>query len=318
MHQLTLTREPRPRPLADWPSVAVELLGTQTRIVRGERWHHRVIEAGEGGEPLILIHGIGGHAETYARNMHNLARAGFHVYAIDALFHGYSSKEPYRDEARAALQAEGVLDLVDALGHERVHIEGESMGATIAFEYGMAYPERTRGIVFNTGFADVHFTRTDFATNAGGGAIAELSLRSILEPSFETMRARMEWLVAAPGRMTAEMVAIRQRLYEDPDVLASMKRMYRVGKSFHTLPRWTEEEVATFPARSLVFWTEKNPGDGPEFGRYIAGLLPDAGFYCMADAAHWPQWEKPEEHDQVLIDFLLGPSAAGHGEEGTT
>ena len=26
----------------------------------------------------------------------------------------------------------------------------------------------------------------------------------------------------------------------------------------------------------------------------------------MADAAHWPQWEKPEEHDQVLIDFIKG------------
>ena len=26
----------------------------------------------------------------------------------------------------------------------------------------------------------------------------------------------------------------------------------------------------------------------------------------MLDAAHWPQWEKPEEHDQVLIDFILG------------
>lgn len=32
--------------------------------------------------------------------------------------------------------------------------------------------------------------------------------------------------------------------------------------------------------------------------------------YQMQDAAHWPQWEKPEEHDQVLIDFIKGDNSA--------
>ena len=196
MYELPLTRVVDVRPLDRWPSVAVELLGTQTRIVRGERWHHRVIEAGEGGEPLILIHGIGGHAETYARNMHNLARAGFHVYAIDALFHGYSSKQPYRDEARAALQAEAVLDLVDALGHDRVHIEGESMGATIAFEFGMAFPERSGGIVFNTGFADVHFKRSDFVPIRAGRVSA--SCRDVRFSNRPSRRCVRGWSGSLP------------------------------------------------------------------------------------------------------------------------
>jgi pimeloyl-ACP methyl ester carboxylesterase len=29
-------------------------------------------------------------------------------------------------------------------------------------------------------------------------------------------------------------------------------------------------------------------------------------FYCMKDAAHWPQWEHPEEHDRVVTAFLKG------------
>ena len=57
---------------------------------------------------------------------------------------------------------------------------------------------------------------------------------------------------------------------------------------------------------TLVFWTEHNPGQGPDYGEYVAGLIPGAKYYNMLDAAHWPQWEKPEEHDQVLIDFIKG------------
>jgi 2-hydroxy-6-oxonona-2,4-dienedioate hydrolase/2-hydroxy-6-oxo-6-(2'-carboxyphenyl)-hexa-2,4-dienoate hydrolase len=64
-----------PRPLEDWPGVGALLVGTQVRLVTGSHSTHRVIEVGE-GEPLILIHGIGGHAECWARNWHALAGPG--------------------------------------------------------------------------------------------------------------------------------------------------------------------------------------------------------------------------------------------------
>ena len=43
-----------------------------------------------------------------------------------------------------------------------------------------------------------------------------------------------------------------------------------------------------------------------DYAEYVAGRFPNVKYYCMEDAAHWPQWEKPEEHDQVLIDFIKG------------
>ena len=73
---LKLSKEVKARPLSEWPTIAVELLGTQTRLIQGKQYRHRVIECGDSGEPLILIHGIGGHAETYARNLHNLKNNG--------------------------------------------------------------------------------------------------------------------------------------------------------------------------------------------------------------------------------------------------
>ena len=305
---LELQKSVKARPLSEWKEVAVELLGTQTRIVQGKNFFHRVIECGTSGEPLILIHGIGGHAETYARNWHYLANQGFHVYAIDALYHGFSSKDGYQDEGRTERQADALADLIQALGYDWAHVEGESMGAAITFEFGMKYPQMAGKLILNTGAGGIAVKKTDFPQNPGGGnTLQELSLASILTPTFETVRARMEWLVAEPSRMTDEMVNVRLRLYSFPEVYESIKRVYRVGQpTWAQTPRWQEEDLVNFKPSALVFWTEKNPGQAPAFGEYISNLIPGAKFYNMLDAAHWPQWEKPEEHDQVLSDFIHG------------
>jgi 2-hydroxy-6-oxonona-2,4-dienedioate hydrolase/2-hydroxy-6-oxo-6-(2'-carboxyphenyl)-hexa-2,4-dienoate hydrolase len=303
-------KPPAAKPLSEWETVAVELLGTQTRIVQGKQFYHRVIECGTQGEPLILIHGIGGHAETYARSLHNLANNGFHVYAIDALYHGFSSKGP-RVDNRTEMQADALADLIEALGYGWAHVEGESMGGSIAFVFGMKYPQMSGKLILNTGVGPLQLKRTEFPENPGGGTtLQELSQRSILEPTFENVRARMEWLVAEPSRMTDEMVRIRMRLYSFPEVYDSIKWIYRMGQQWSAAATqqrtYTEEEIQEFKPQSLVFWTEKNPGQGPAFGEYVSNVIPGAKFYNMLDAAHWPQWEKPEEHDQVLIDFIKG------------
>src|SRR5688572_8320189 len=114
--------EGRPR-----PSLWNALLGAQVRQVQGALYTHRVIEAGA-GDPLILVHGVGSSAELFAYNVMPLAQH-FHVYAVDALYHGYSSLEPYDAEHRVRTQADALLDFMDALSIPWAHFEGESMGA---------------------------------------------------------------------------------------------------------------------------------------------------------------------------------------------
>lgn len=284
------------RPLSAWPRLSVELLGTQTRFVQGARWRHRVIESGDAdGEPLILIHGVGGHAESFARNMHGLARQGFHVYSIDALYHGFSDKQPYDDDKRYVHQVEAVVDLIDALGHDTVHIEGESMGATIAFHFGLSHPERTRKVVLNTGFGHVKLNKSDFKPVKGDmGELARLSREVVVDPNAAAMRKRLEWVVAEPESMTDEMVEIRLALYSDPPLINdSMRKVFRLDKDWSWDLPYSEEDLVDYRPETLVLWTEHNPGDGPDYGEYIASILPNGKFYCIDGAGgHWPQWER--------------------------
>jgi 2-hydroxy-6-oxonona-2,4-dienedioate hydrolase len=301
---LKLSRPVVERPRQEWASIAVELLGAQSRIIQGERWYHHVIDKGD-GPPLLLYHGIGGHAETYARTLPQLARR-FHVYAVDALFHGYSSKEGFDAAEQYNLMADGFADLVHALGYERVHYEGESMGAMTGFIIGFRYPELVSKMVLNTGFYLLKTSKTDFKPAPGAGRLGPLSQAAVLDPSYEHIAARLHWLVAEPESITDEMVRLRQRLYQDPDINASLRRVFNIGGTFDSARvsfPYTEADCARWSIESLVLWGEHNPGHGPDFGEYCADLI-GAKFYNVNGAGHWPQWEKPDEYSQVMIDFL--------------
>ncbi len=302
---ITLNRHPAKPWEKTWDSIYTELLGTQVRLVHGKKYVTRTIETGT-GEPLILIHGTGGSAESWFRNIRNLAHNhGFHVYAIDAMYHGFSSKEPVTDD-RIGTQVEHLLDFMDAEGIERAHIEGESMGAFITFRMAMEHPERCLKVVLNTG-SRVNFKRTFGPGGQPLEALPVLTQELLANPTPETVRHRMQWLMAAPERVDEELVALRLQFFSMPE-LREAQRQTGPGSASpaRTAPLYEEEDCAQLTVPSLVFWTEYNPNTGPDVGEYFASLIPGAKYYCMMDAAHWPQYEHPEEHDQVIADFLKG------------
>ena len=290
-------------------SIWNELMGAEVRIYDQGKHVTRAIEAGE-GEALILIHGVGGHAEAYARNVTRLAAEGFRVLSIDLLWHGLSGKpEPFDDEKYCLQFSDQVVDLLDQMGVEKGHIEGESLGGWVAMSTALRYPDRVGKIILNT-TAGIRWepgvVRID---NVGGSdALTQRSLAALESPSKETIRRRLEWLMAAPDRVTDELVDLRYAIYTRPDVNAALRKVIAnglgIGKDRNQY--LTEDDLKTISHPTLVFWSDKNPGSGPDVGERIASIIPGAAYYCMLDAAHWPQWEHPEEHDRIIANFLKG------------
>ena len=276
-------------------------MGATIHVVEGERYRTRVIEAGS-GDALVLIHGVGASAELFAKNVMNLAKH-FHVYAIDALYHGYSSLEPYDAEHRVERQAEAVLDFMDAVGVSWAHIEGESMGAGIAFYLGLFHPERCGRLILNSGSYYVNFKRT-FPEMPEADLLVPLGVEAVTNPSRETVRRRMEYLVASPEHLTDELVEVQYRLYADPAIRESMKKVFGITAPRPRLMHFEEEVAATLSPPTLVLWTDRNRGASPELGEYLASIIPGAHYHLITDAAHWPQWEQPEEHDRAVLSFL--------------
>lgn len=286
-------------------TVWVDLMGSEVRY-RGNAYRTRTIEAGR-GDFLILIHGVGGHAEAYSRNVVRLAQR-FHVVAMDLLWHGYSDKRNYTPKMVPEYSKQ-VVDLIDSLGVHRAHIEGESLGGWVAMRTSLDYPDRVNKLVLNTaagvrwdpGTVDTHPER-------GVNLLRERSLQAIHNPTQETVRSRLEWLMASPDRVTDELVDIRYKIYNDPEANASLTQVFENSFGGDGQDQIPELELGKIKTPTLVLWTDKNPGAGPDAGQRLARAIPGSVFHCIVDAAHWPQWEKPEEHDRVVTAFLTGES----------
>ncbi|MEA2640162.1 MAG: 2-hydroxy-6-oxonona-2,4-dienedioate hydrolase [Chloroflexota bacterium] len=287
--------------MTERPSLWNALLGAEVRTVTGARYRHRVMEAGS-GDPLILVHGVGSSAEVFAYNVMPLAEH-FHVYAVDALYHGYSSLEPYDAEDRVRTQAEALLDMMDALGIERAHMEGESMGAGMVFDLAMRHRDRVGKLILNSGSYYVAMKR-EFPAGPEADLLVPLCRDSVVNFSRETVRRRMEYLVASPDHLTEELVDLQYRMYADPAIFESMRRVYGVSAPRTTLLCYDEEKAAELQTPCLVLWTDKNRGQGPDVGKYLAKCL-HAQFQVIHDAGHWPQWEQPDAHNAIVRDFLL-------------
>jgi pimeloyl-ACP methyl ester carboxylesterase len=289
-------------------SIWFDLLGSET-VYRGKKYRTRVIEAGE-GEPLILMHGIGGHAEAYSRNLVRLGKT-CRAMSIDLIWHGLSSK-PAFDPRTIPMYADQVLDLMDSIGAERAALEGESLGGWIAAWMALHHPDRISKLVLNTS-AGVVFKqgKVQLRPDEGTNLLRDRSIAAVQNPDPVTIRKRLEWLMAKPDRVTDELVDIRCAFYSEP---ATRKALTSVFDAAFTpgspgqVDRIPEDELRNIRVPTLVLWSDKNPGAGEDVGKYKASLIPGSQYYCIKDAAHWPQWEKPEEHDRVVTAFLAGKS----------
>lgn len=93
---------------------------------------------------LLLLHGIGSHAESWLGMMAALP-PGQRALAWDAP--GYGGSAPLGEtEARPEHYAGAVLRLLDTLGLERVAIAGHSLGCLFAARFAALYPERVAGL----------------------------------------------------------------------------------------------------------------------------------------------------------------------------
>jgi pimeloyl-ACP methyl ester carboxylesterase len=281
----------------------LDLLGAKV-VYYGNKFSTRAIEAGQ-GTPLILLHGLGGHAETYSRNIIPLAQQ-HRVIAIDLLWHGLSSKPPFEGEA-IPKYAEQVIDLLDDLGLESSHLEGNSLGGWIGLWLALHYSERVRKLVLNTTAG----IRLKESLDHQSSVQRQNRARQLVEtPSRENIRLRLEQFMASPDKATDELVELRYRFYNDPQTKDSLAVIFENAFGLGVSARFqiSGDDLKQIKCPTLVLWGDHNLRAGCEVGEQIAALIPQAKFFCIRNAAHWSQWEQPQEHNRAVLAFL------GNGE----
>lgn len=258
----------------------------------------RYLRAGDPDQPaLVLLHGSGGHAEAYVRNL--AAHAGhFATWSIDMLGHGYTDKPGHPLEIGHYVAH--LMAVLDAIGAQRASISGESLGGWVAARAAIDYPDRIDRLVLNT---------------AGGSQadpdvmkrIITLSMAAAENPSWETVAARIKWLMADKSKDYDDIVASRQRIYRQPGFVDAMRDIMALqDPQIRARNLLGPADYGSIGAPTLVVWTSDDPTADVEEGKRIASMIPGARFEVMPGCGHWPQYEDAETFNRLHLEFLLG------------
>jgi len=257
----------------------------------------RYISSGTPDKPLLLcLHGVGGHAEAYSRNFGPHGEH-FWVVAIDMLGHGWTDKPEINYQVKD--YADHVLAVLKALGRERAHITGESLGGWVATYLAVHRHEVVDHLVLNT---------------AGGwtahpevmARLKSLSNQAAEDPSWERIKTRLEFLMCDKSTVSDDLIETRRSIYSQPGFADTMKRIMCLQEMEIRRPNMiTEEQYRSIKAPSLVVWTSHDPTATPAEGKEISEMIPNCKYVVMNECGHWPQFEDAELFNRLHIDFLL-------------
>lgn len=281
-----------------------ETLGCETKFYDAGGWRTRVIEAGS-GMPVIMMHGLSGHAESFIRNVKAIGAAGFRAISMDAIGHGFSTK-PLDVTFHSPLFVEHLKRFMDAIGASKAHLVGQSLGGWTALNFAQLYPQRVASIVSVTGAG---FLLNDAASRKESeeihARVQAVTRKASEDPTREKVRERLEWLMWDKSNVSDELVETRYTAFMLPDSRAAMGKLVaeQAGPDNrrHLL---TEDQLAQVRIPTKILWSDHNPTTPWTVAKRVSEIMPNASFELVEGAGHWPQFEQADAVNRILIDFL--------------
>jgi len=263
--------------------------------INGIELHY--VESGR-GDPLLLIMGFGGDHQAWALQAPAFSER-YRVIAFDNRGAGQSSvpDEPYSTR----MMAEDALGLLDALGIERAHVLGVSMGGMIAQELALNHPHRVRSLQLHCTYA-----RADGYMWALMDAWRRVRVKATPE---EWLRTIALWLFA-PTTFTerpefVEGVVQLGLANPYPFSLTGFLRQGDAVRGHDTLARLPDLTRPT-----LVSVAEDDILVPPRFARQLAATIPGAKLEVVERAAHGYFWERPDVFNRMCLEFLEAHATA--------
>jgi pyruvate dehydrogenase E2 component (dihydrolipoamide acetyltransferase) len=242
---------------------------------------------GEDSDVILLVHGYGGDRNSWLFLQEPLA-AKYRVYALDLPGHGTSAKDV--GDGTLGVLADAVTGVLDALGADRAHLVGHSLGGAVALAVAAGDPGRIASV-------------TLIAPAGFGAEINAGYLRG-----FADAQTRRE-LKPVVGQLFADESLVTRQAVDD--VLA-YKRLDGVDEALHTLLDVLLDGDAqrTGSAAALaaiggavpvsVVWGSADRIIPPAQAESVTG----AARYLIDGAGHMPHMERPGEVQAAIEEAI--------------
>ncbi|MCK0171131.1 alpha/beta hydrolase [Aliiroseovarius sp. S1123] len=252
---------------------------TWTTRPRSDHATLSAISAGQGAT-ILFIHGVGLRAEAWGAQLDALS-PHYRVVAVDMPGHGGSALPSGKL---------GLVDYTDAIAtgiDGPVMVVGHSMGAMIALDMAIRYPEKVRGVVA----LNAIFRRRPDAAEAVQARAASLDGVSMADPHGTLER----WFGtdASPERD-----ACHGWLTEvNP---AAYKSAYTI---FAHQDGPDTDALTTLPRPALFMTGADEPNSTPAMSQAMAALAPQGRAQIAESAAHMMPMTHAADVNAALLDF---------------
>jgi pimeloyl-ACP methyl ester carboxylesterase len=246
------------------------------------------------GPPLALFTGLGGNMAMWDFELIEALAHHHRLVLFENRGTGRSDKPDERYTIR--LFAEDAAALLAALGIERAHILGASMGGMIAQQFALDYPQRVARLVLCCTMAG-----GPEAVPPNGETLAAIANSDGLSPIEATRRNRQFAFHAA--FLTSENVAYLERKLdrevEFPTPPFALARHFDAAVQFDVAGR--VREVAH---RTLVLAGREDRMVPVANSVWLAAQLPNADLVVYGNAGHGFMTERRDDVVRHIVDFL--------------
>lgn len=243
------------------------------------------------GETILMIHGFGANRDNWLRFARHFT-ARYHVIALDLPGFGESSKPDASYDV--ATQTERVQAFIAALGIDKLHLIGNSMGGHIAALYAARYPQQVLSLALLDNAGVTAPNQSELFQRLERGESNPLVVRNAAD--FENL---MNFVFVAPPPLPD---ALKQHFAEQ-----AMANSAHYDKIFAQLrERYVplEPELPKITAPTLLLWGDRDRVLDVSSIEVMQPLLRKSSVVIMKDCGHAPMIERPEETAKHYQDFL--------------
>lgn len=167
---------------------------------------------------------------------------------------------------------------------------GYTLGASIALQYALDYPDEVKGLVIMTVAAGPK-------TRAPG--TYDMRLRAEEDPKVY----EEEWIAFQRRAMKFVEPELRERLVERHREVGPMSQYH----DLMTIDAFdVRDRIATLQPKLLLLRGLDDPGKPPEYEKDIHEAVPGSRYIKLEGAGHFPPTEAPERINALIEEFLAG------------
>jgi len=276
----------------------------QDRDIKIGNINTRYWAEGDNGSNVILIHGLGASVDIWMHNI--LAIAERHrVYAPDLVGFGRSDKPDVKYSP--SYMAAFINDFMKALNIENACFMGLSLGGGVALQYQFQFPGNVQRLVL--------------VDSAGLGREMPLAMRLatvpvmgelMLSPSRAGMAFVLKQLVYDPAVITNDLIDLYFELNFSQGAAKTVLSVLRAcatirgGRADVLDPIIKNLDNIKIP--TLIIWGREDRLFPVGHACFAREKIPDSYLYILDQCGHMPNFERPDEFNSVVLNFLDGHS----------